>query len=43
MLPPVSVPMAPATSPAARAAPLPLLEPAGEWAGFQGLRAPVMA
>src|SRR5207237_1661812 len=39
ILPPVSVPMAPSTKPAARATPLPLLDPPGTCSGFQGLRA----
>ena len=39
MEPPVSEPVAPWTSPAASAAPEPLLEPPGMWARFHGLRA----
>ena len=34
--PPVSEPVAPVTSPAARAAPDPLLEPPGMWSRFHG-------
>ena len=37
--PPVSEPVAPCTSPAASAAPEPLLEPPGTWSRFHGLRA----
>ena len=37
--PPVSVPIAPGTNPAATAAPAPLDEPPGRWSGFHGLRA----
>src|SRR5437763_16401800 len=37
--PPVSVPMPPRTSPAATAAPVPLLLPAVKWSVFHGLRA----
>ena len=37
--PPVSEPVAPCTSPAASAAPEPLLEPPGMWSRFHGLRA----
>ena len=39
MLPPVSDPSEPMHSPAATAAPEPLLEPPGMWSGFHGLRA----
>src|ERR1051325_4513788 len=37
--PPVSVPIAPGTKPAATAAPAPLDDPPGRWSGFHGLRA----